>query len=218
MTLPGFEYPHQLQSECWQERACRQALTAIQARPDGITLAMPDVGAYFACLASYNSGTLHGAWVDLELISDVDDLQDCIDWILSTSPAPDAEEWAMHDSSGLPDCLSRSEWPDLEQLADYGAALSELSRFEWEPFCICCNDRGEVVDVEDFRDCYSGTYDSCTDFAYQLSENVGVMPDGLMPWPLTCIDWEQAWRDLQISGEYSADAASSGGVHIFRSF
>jgi hypothetical protein len=26
MTLPGFEYPHQMQPGCWQERACTRAL------------------------------------------------------------------------------------------------------------------------------------------------------------------------------------------------
>lgn len=32
MTLPGFEYPHQLQPGCWQERACRMALTTMEAK------------------------------------------------------------------------------------------------------------------------------------------------------------------------------------------
>ena len=27
MTLPGFEYPHQIQPNSWQERACRAATT-----------------------------------------------------------------------------------------------------------------------------------------------------------------------------------------------
>jgi hypothetical protein len=30
MTLPGFEYPHQLQPGCWQARACRRALEDLE--------------------------------------------------------------------------------------------------------------------------------------------------------------------------------------------
>jgi hypothetical protein len=32
MTLPGFEYPHQIQPVSWQQRACRMALTAMEAK------------------------------------------------------------------------------------------------------------------------------------------------------------------------------------------
>lgn len=32
MTLPGFEYPHQMQPGCWQERSARMALTAMEAK------------------------------------------------------------------------------------------------------------------------------------------------------------------------------------------
>ena len=122
----------------------------------------------------------------------------------------------MHDHSGLPDCLSRSEWPDLAGLAAWGAALADLNRSEWEAFHFYCDDRGEVCSADDFRDAYHGHWDDPADFAYQLAEDVGVMPES-SAWPLSCIDWEQAWRELQIGGDYSAVAASTGGVHIFRS-
>lgn len=183
--------------------------------PAGIAAGLPDVGCYIACLASYNNGRLHGAWIDLELISDADDLQECIDHILATSPEPGAEEWAMHDHAGLPDCLSRSEWPDLSELAAWGAALADLSRPEWEPFRFYCDDRGEVCSADDFRDAYHGCWDDPSDFAYQLAEDAGVMPES-SAWPLSCIDWEAAWRELQIGGDYSAVSASTGGVHVFR--
>jgi len=185
------------------------------SRPAGITTCLPDVGCYFACLASYNAGRLHGAWVDLEVATTAEEIQECIDWILVSSPEPGAEEWAMHDHAGLPDCLSRTEWPNLADLAAWAEALAELSRCEWEPFRFYCDDRGEVCSADDFRDAYHGRWDDPADFAYQLAEDVGVMPES-SAWPLSCIDWDQAWRELQMGGDYSAVSASTGGVHVIR--
>ena len=50
---------------------------------------------YIACLAAYNSGKLHGAWIDAT--QGIEDIQRHINSILRTSPIPDAEEYAIHD-------------------------------------------------------------------------------------------------------------------------
>lgn len=39
-------------------------------------------------------------------------------------------------------------------------------------------------------------YDYFETYAQDLAEDCGMIPDGLT-WPLTCIDWEQAARELQ---------------------
>ncbi len=72
---------------------------------------------YVACLASYNSGTLFGEWVDLEGL-DADDIGEAIKAILAKSPEPGAEEYAVHDYSGFPEALVShfGEWPDLKEL------------------------------------------------------------------------------------------------------
>ena len=54
--------------------------TTTATKPAGIAAYLPDLGAYVACLASYNNGCLHGAWVDLESASTVEEVQECIDW------------------------------------------------------------------------------------------------------------------------------------------
>lgn len=46
---------------------------------------------YVACLASYNNGKLHGAWIDASL--GADHIQDEINSILKSSPETGAEEW-----------------------------------------------------------------------------------------------------------------------------
>ncbi len=50
---------------------------------------------YVACLAAYNSGMLHGRWIDAT--QHVDTISEDIQAILADSPITDAEEWAIHD-------------------------------------------------------------------------------------------------------------------------
>jgi hypothetical protein len=60
--------------------------TTTTTKPTCIASGLPDVGVYIACLASYNNGILHGAWLDLEGDIDEEDIQAGIDWVLATSP------------------------------------------------------------------------------------------------------------------------------------
>ena len=184
--------------------------------PAGIATGLPEIGCYFACLASYNSGRLHGAWIDLELATLPEEIQECIDWVLATSPTPGAEEWAMHDHAGLPGYLSGTEWPSIEDLATWAGAVADLSDTdELEAFRLACEDQGETLTDDAFRETYQGCHSSGEDYASQLAEDTGTLPDPA-PWPLSCIDWAAAWRELTFDG-YRSEPCSSGGVHIFLS-
>jgi len=46
-----------------------------------------------------------------------------------------------------------------------------------------------------FEDSYQGEFDSDADFARELAEDLGEIPPEL-PWPIRCIDWEQAASEL----------------------
>jgi len=48
---------------------------------------------YVACLAAYNSGRLHGRWIDAA--QDAEDIKAQIAEMLKESPEPGAEEWAI---------------------------------------------------------------------------------------------------------------------------
>src|SRR3954468_4463852 len=59
---------------------------------------------WVASLSDYNSGTLHGAWIDAA--RDESELQADIETMLAASPltaatGEPAEEWAIHDSDGF---------------------------------------------------------------------------------------------------------------------
>ncbi len=55
---------------------------------------------------------------------------------------------------------------------------------------------------------YQGQYDSDEDFAYQLADEMGLIPEG-NDWPSSYIDWERAACDLMM------DYSKSEG-HYFR--
>ena len=183
--------------------------------PAALSIGGPDVGIYFACLASYNSGVLHGAWCDLEEVAGPEDLQAVIDHVIATSPTAGAEEWAVHDSSGLPHCLSGTEWPDLKDLATFAEILQEIGADDAEPYRLLCNNIGQLVSADDFRESFAGQWESEEDFAADLAEQLGAIPDQLA-WPLYSIDWSAAWRDLSYGGDYYSDRGADGELYIFR--
>lgn len=47
----------------------------------------------------------------------------------------------------------------------------------------------------------------CEEFAVDC----GMVPDGLQ-WPLNCLDWERAWRELQMGDGYSAEPNPGAGA------
>lgn len=107
---------------------------------------MSGLRIYVSCLASYNAGILHGAWIDAS--EDVEEMQEEVNAMLRGSPCPNvmvpcpvcegdagkpgkgrcvacrnagevqsAEEWAIHDFDGIPSSLG--EYCGLQAVADF---------------------------------------------------------------------------------------------------
>jgi antirestriction protein len=189
--------------------------TTTTTKPACLTNRLPDVGIYVACLASYNNGILHGDWIDLEGGIDEEGIQEGIDWMLSHSPEPGAEEYAVHDSAGLPGYLSRTEWPSLSELVAWANELSNYSDEDTqEAYRLACEDQSQTLTEDSFRETYCGCYADGVEYASYLAEESDAVPKG-QPWPLSCIDWEDAWRELTYDG-YHLEPCRSGGAHIFR--
>ena len=92
---------------------------------------------------------------------------------------------------------------------------SYVDEDEREAYQLECENQGQTIDEDSFRETYCGCYSSGEDYAQELAEELGSIPEGA-GWPLTCIDWESAWRELTYDG-YREEDCASGGVHIFRS-
>ena len=50
------------------------------------------------------------------------------------------------------------------------------------------------IPLDSIADAYYGQSESDADFAYDYAEQTGLIPDHV--WPLNCIDWHQAAREL----------------------
>ncbi len=66
----------------------------------------------------------------------------------------------------------------------------------------------EYAKAEDAEEAYSGDFDSDEAFAENMAEECGDVPQaGSSQWPLYCIDWEYAARELmydyfEVDGHY----------------
>tara|TARA_X000001036_G_scaffold125748_1_gene119098 strand:- start:868 stop:1446 length:579 start_codon:yes stop_codon:yes gene_type:complete len=174
--------------------------------------------AYFACLAAYNQGDLHGSWVNLELCESVEDIQECIDHIIANSPAPGAEEWAMHDHEGLSgSCLVGTEWPSFQHLIDYVKTAKELDDSDLKAYKYFCEHEWtekEPPSEDDFKDKFYGIWDSEADYAENFYEDSTCEEDKGPLW--SCIDWEQVWYS-EFSQSYSSEYIPDEGYAIFSS-
>ena len=77
---------------------------------------------YVACLAAYNNGYLHGAWIDADrdpwaIWADIRDM-------LAKSPIPDAEEHAIHDYKAFKG-VSIAEYAGIDRVAEIAAFIVE---------------------------------------------------------------------------------------------
>jgi len=162
---------------------------------------------YVACLAAYNSGHLHGEWIDAD--QDADSIMDEIRAMLAESPSPGAEEWAIHDYECF-GALPLSEYEDIERVAQLGQLIAEHGL----PFAAYAAHVGEDYATEEgFEEAYRGEWDDEEDYAYQLWEDLGYNAD--IPEHLQCyIDHKSFAHDLFISDCYSIDNPE-GGIWVF---
>lgn len=169
---------------------------------------------YVACLASYNNGILHGAWIDC---SDADDMRDAIAAMLAKSQQPDAEEWAIHDHEGfLGIHISGSH--DLDELAEL-AELAELIEDTDEDLlqaAIKVADSSSPDDLREALDRFCGSYDSLADWAEELCSDLYDL--SALPSFITAhIDWEYVAKNELIMGGDYCHARVNHQEYLFRS-
>jgi hypothetical protein len=78
------------------------------------------------------------------------------------------------------------------------------------------------IDPDNVEDAYVGRAEGVTkeragaDYAQQLAEELGVKLDQ-MEWPINCVDWDAAWRELQMGDGYRLHDIGGGDWLVFRS-
>ena len=166
---------------------------------------------YVACLAAYNNGCLHGAWIDAA--QEPEEIETEVQAMLARSPVPHAEEWAIHDYD-----LGGVKIGEYESFAtvsviakavgEHGTALvayighvgTEYAAQEW------------YATIERFQEAYRGEFPSMADYAEELYSDVCNMRE-IPEWLLAHIDWESVGKELEMGDLWTADA--SNGVHVF---
>lgn len=78
------------------------------------------------------------------------------------------------------------------------------------------------IDPDTVEESYQGRADGWSeeragaDYAQGLAEDLGIRLDGA-EWPHTCIDWESAWRELEMGDGYRLHSLGGGDWLVFRS-
>lgn len=171
---------------------------------------------YVASLSDYNDGRLHGAWLDAT--NEPEELGEGIARMLSTSPMPGAEEWAIHDYDDFAG-VRLDEHENLETVGAIARGLQEHGPAfgAWVDIC----DRNREA-MDDFDDAFVGHYDSLVAYADYLLEDLGyaeAMRKALPTWLLDYVrlDPDQFGQDLDASGQVYTAQAPDGGIWIFDS-
>ncbi|KAA0968185.1 antirestriction protein ArdA [Aureimonas fodinaquatilis] len=161
---------------------------------------------YVACLAAYNNGYLHGAWIDAD--QEADQIRDEIAAMLAHSPIEHAEEYAIHDYKGF-EGVSMSEYAGIDTVARMAAFIAEhgaLGADLLEQF-VGDMDQAETA----LQDCYHGQYASLADYMEELTTESVTIPEALRYY----VDWEGMARDAETGGDLFTIETAHGEVHVF---
>lgn len=160
---------------------------------------------WVGCLACYNAGSLLGKWVDGSEAGEVDSA------LLHNNPQTTHDELWVFDHEGYGGLISGECSPaEAQRLAE---VLEEVN--DPEAFAAYAEHVGaEYATPDGFEEAFQGEYRSEEDFAQELAEDLGVVPEDA-GWPAYCIDWERAARDL-FMGDYFSAQDSGGRVYVFR--
>ena len=162
-----------------------------------------EIRIYVACLASYNNGVLHGAWIDAA--QGMDGIWKEVRHMLSSSSNELAEEWAIHDYEGF-EGIHISEYASFETIAKYAAFIEEHGKLGGKLVAYY----GNLDDAQEaISDHYAGEYESLSDYAEQLTVETTQIPETLRYY----IDYERMARDLEVNDVLTIEDGRS--VHVF---
>tara|TARA_R110002124_G_scaffold283784_3_gene460206 strand:+ start:71 stop:637 length:567 start_codon:yes stop_codon:yes gene_type:complete len=173
------------------------------------TTAAPGSGGYpriyVACLAAYNNGRLHGAWIEATTPEAV---MAEVSAMLAASPEPDAEEWAIHDHEGF-EGAHLSEYASFQTVCDLAEFITQHGSLGAKLYREFGDDLEQARAA--FED-YAGEYRSAADFVEELTRDSGTeIPTALAYY----IDWQALARDMAMNGEIMVFQTGFDEVHIF---
>ncbi|MCF8467800.1 MAG: antirestriction protein ArdA [Sneathiella sp.] len=163
-----------------------------------------EIRIYVACLAAYNNGILHGAWIDAA--QDAYGIWDAVHEMLAASPIENAQEFAIHDYEGF-EGVSIREYQGFDSVAEIAAFIVKHGALGGK----LIEYYGSLEDAEAaISDHYVGEYESLTDFAREVTEETGEVPRNLAYY----INYERMARDLEVNDVLAIETGFKC-VHVF---
>lgn len=156
---------------------------------------MPKI--YVACLASYNAGVLHGAWID---VCDEDQVNEEIQAMLKLSKEPLAEEFAIHDTDDF-EGIRIEEYTPISDVVEIANAIDEHG----DAFVAAYKYNDSFEDALSAMEHYEGEYSSKEDFAWNWLEMMEIVTDDTNPMIVAHLDAEGVAQDLLSSDYYEVD-------------
>lgn len=160
---------------------------------------------YVADLAAYNSGYLHGVWIDAT--TELEDIQARINVLLASSPVAGAEEYAIHDHEGF-DGYGLGEYEGIEAAHEIALFIEEYPDFGGALL-------GHLGNLDDARKAaeenYCGCHKSLADYAQELTEESTEIPQNLRYY----IDYAAMARDMELNGDVFTVETRYEEIHIF---
>lgn len=159
---------------------------------------------YVVCIASYNSGILHGVWIDA--IQSEHKIMEQIRNMLTRSVELNAEAYAIHDYEGFGN-IRIHEFEPISRIVEYALFIEEYGQLG-----IALLEDYSLIDAQTMlEEYYQGCYVSKIDFASQLFDECYAhqLPEQLSGY----FDYEAFASDLFMSDYCSIEVG--GQAHIF---
>lgn len=167
-----------------------------------------EIRIYVASLSDYNSGLLHGRWINAQ--QDADDIRGEIAAMLAESKAEPAEEWAIHDYEGFGP-VKLSEFEDIGHVAELAELIAEHGELFAHVYGHADNDLDRAKQL--MTEGYHGAFDSLEAYAEDFIDQTGGLEK--MPEILRCyFDYEKYARDLELGGDVFT-IELDGKTHVF---
>lgn len=161
---------------------------------------------YVACLAAYNHGYLHGAWIDAA--QEPWALYDDVRAMLMASPIAQAEEWAIHDYEGFGQ-LRIGEHTGLERVSALASFIAEHGGIGAALLDYYSGSLDEAREALAGR--YLGQHASLADYMQEVTEETTPVPHALRYY----IDYAAMARDAELSGDLFTLSTAFDVVHVF---
>lgn len=161
---------------------------------------------YVACLAAYNNGYLHGAWIDAA--QEPWSIYDDVKAMLAASPITGAEEWAIHDYEGFGG-VRIEEYAGFDHVSALASFIAEHGEVGAALLDYYSGDLAEAQQA--ITDRYMGEHSSLADYVQELTEESTAIPQPLRYY----IDYQAMARDAELNGELFGITTAHDVVHVF---